>query len=67
MLQDFEDACGQFKRIMEDSGFIKLERLKNESLRSGSRRIGLVEKYCFLSEREESFIYKDLQFDGDWQ
>lgn len=64
MLKDFEDACGQFKRIMEDSGFIKLERLKNESLRSGSRRIGLVEKYCFLSEREESFIYKDLQFDG---
>ena len=63
MLQDFADACGQFKRILEDSGFIKLVRLKNESLRSGSRRIGLVEKYCFLSEREESFIFKDLQFD----
>lgn len=62
-LHDFEDACGQFKRIMEDSGFIKLERLKNESLRSESRRIGLVEKYCFLSEREESFIFKDIQFD----
>jgi len=63
LLQDFADACGQFKRIMEDSGFIKLERLKNESLRSESRRIGLVEKYCFLSEREESFIFKDIQFD----
>ncbi|SHH15976.1 TraG family conjugative transposon ATPase [Flavobacterium johnsoniae] len=62
-LQDFEDACGQFKRIMEDSGFIKLERLKNELLRSESRGIGLVEKYCFLSEREESFIFKDIQFD----
>lgn len=63
LLQDFTDACGQFKRIMEDSGFIKLVRLKNESLRSDSRRIGLVEKYCFLSEGEDSFVYKDIRFD----
>ena len=63
LLQDFEDTSGQFKRIMEDSGFIKLERLQNESLRSESRRIGLVEKYCFLSEREDSFIFKDIRFD----
>lgn len=63
MLQDFEDACGQFKRILEDSGFIKLVRLKNDSLRSGSRKIGLVEKYCFLSERDDSFIFNDIQFD----
>ncbi|MDQ1165711.1 TraG family conjugative transposon ATPase [Flavobacterium sp. SORGH_AS_0622] len=63
LLQDFADACGQFKRIMEDSGFIKLMRLKNESLRSESGRIGLVEKYCFLSEREDSFVFKDIRFD----
>jgi conjugation system TraG family ATPase len=62
-LQDFADTCGQFKRIMEDSGFIKLVRLRNESLRSESRRIGLVEKYCFLSEREDSFVFKDIRFD----
>lgn len=63
MMQDFEDACGQFKRIMEDSGFIKLVRLKNELLRSESRKIGLVEKYCFLSEREDSFVFNDIRFD----
>ncbi|MFH6967781.1 TraG family conjugative transposon ATPase [Flavobacterium sp. FlaQc-28] len=63
LLQDFADTCGQFKRIMEDSGFIKLERLRNESLKSESRRIGLVEKYCFLSEREDSFVFKDIRFD----
>lgn len=63
LLQDFEDACGQFKRIMEDSGFVKLVRLKNEALRSDSRRIGLVEKYCFLSEGEDSFVFKDISFD----
>ncbi|MBK0368616.1 TraG family conjugative transposon ATPase [Flavobacterium agrisoli] len=63
LLQDFADTCGQFKRIVEDSGFIKLERLQNESLRSESRRIGLVEKYCFLSEQENSFVFKDIRFD----
>ncbi|RXM42752.1 TraG family conjugative transposon ATPase [Flavobacterium sp. YO64] len=63
LLQDFVDTCGQFKRIMEDSGFIKLERLQDESLRSESRRIGLVEKYCFLSEQENSFVFKDIRFD----
>ncbi len=63
LLQDFADTFGQFKRIMEDSGFIKLERLQNESLRSESRRIGLVEKYCFLSEQENSFVFKDIRFD----
>jgi conjugation system TraG family ATPase len=63
LLQDFADTCGQFKRIMEDSGFIKLERLQNESLRSESRSIGLVEKYCFLSEQENSFVFKDIRFD----
>jgi conjugation system TraG family ATPase len=63
LLQDFVDTCGQFKRIMEDSGFIKLERLQNESLKSERRRIGLVEKYCFLSEREDSFVFRDIRFD----
>ena len=63
MLQDFEDACGQFKRIMEDSGFIRLERVKDESLRSRSRRMGLAEKYCFLSERDDSFVFSDIRFD----
>ncbi|MBW1655989.1 TraG family conjugative transposon ATPase [Flavobacterium quisquiliarum] len=63
LLQDFIDCIGQFKRIMEDTGFVKLTRLKNEALRSDSRRIGLVEKYCFLSEAEASFVYKDIRFD----
>ncbi|OIV40337.1 TraG family conjugative transposon ATPase [Flavobacterium johnsoniae] len=63
LLQDFIDCAGQFKRIMEDSGFVSLTRLKNDSLRSDSRRIGLVEQYCFLSEREDSFLFNDIKFD----
>ena len=61
-LQDFQDAVGQFKRIMEDSGFIKLSRLSNEELKSQSRKTGLVEKYCFLGGKEESFVFSDIQF-----
>lgn len=62
LLQDFIDSTGQFKRIMEDSGFVKLIRLGNNALKSQSRSIGLVEKYCFLSERADSFVYNDIKF-----
>ncbi|RXM48062.1 TraG family conjugative transposon ATPase [Flavobacterium sp. YO12] len=63
LLEDFIDVCGQFKRIMEDSGFVKLLRLKDNALKSESRKIGLVEKYCFLSDQEDSFIFNDIRFD----
>jgi len=63
LLQDFIDCTGQFKRIMEDSGFVKLTRLKNNSLKSESRNLGLIEKYCFLSERDDSFVFKDIRFE----
>lgn len=62
LFQDFIESTGQFKRIMEDSGFVRLTRVKNASLKSQSRNMGLIEKYCFLSERENSFIYKDIKF-----
>ncbi|MEZ0183409.1 TraG family conjugative transposon ATPase [Flavobacterium oncorhynchi] len=63
LLQDFIDSTGQFKRIMEDSGFVKFKRLGNNELKSQSRKMGLIEQYYFLSERESSFIYKDVKFD----
>lgn len=67
LLQDFIDCAGQFRRIMEDSGFIKLTRLGNNALKSQSRKMGLIEQYCFLSESENSFIYKDVKFDKGLQ
>ncbi|WP_373464067.1 TraG family conjugative transposon ATPase, partial [Flavobacterium nitrogenifigens] len=62
LMQDFLDAAGQFKRIMEDSGFIKLSRLSNGELKSESRKAGLVEKYCFLAGEEKFFAYHDIKF-----
>jgi conjugation system TraG family ATPase len=63
LLEDFIDCTGQFKRIMEDSGFVKLNRLKNNELKSDSRKKGLIEQYCFLSESEDSFVFNDITFD----
>jgi conjugation system TraG family ATPase len=65
--QEFIDSTGQFRRILEDSGFVKLTRLSNDQLRSHSRKIGIIEQYCFLSEKENSFVFKDITFDDGLQ
>jgi len=67
LLQDFVDSTGQFKRIMEDSGFVKLARLRSDELKSQSRKRGLIEKYYFLSGNENSFLYSDLKFSDGMQ
>ncbi|MFH7017388.1 TraG family conjugative transposon ATPase [Flavobacterium sp. FlaQc-47] len=65
--QEFIDSTGQFRRILEDSGFVKLTRLGNDELRSHSRKIGIIEQYCFLSEKQNSFVFKDIAFDDGLQ
>ncbi|WP_426092863.1 TraG family conjugative transposon ATPase [Flavobacterium sp. DSR3-2] len=60
--QEFIDSTGQFRRVLEDSGFVKLTRLRNDELRSQSRKIGIIERYCSLSEKNDSFVYQDIGF-----
>lgn len=67
VLQDFLDSTGQFKRILEDSGFVQLTRLKNDDLLSHSRKMGLIERYCYLSEKDNDILFKDIQFENDLQ
>lgn len=62
LLHDFLDSAGQFARIMEDSGFVSLRRLKEEELLSKERKIGIIEKYCLLSESDQEFLIKDIHF-----
>jgi conjugation system TraG family ATPase len=64
LLQDFLDSVGQFKRILEDSGFIQLKRVPDEALLSSKGRAGVIEKYCFLSEGNLPAI-KDIVFKDD--
>jgi conjugation system TraG family ATPase len=61
LLQEFEDSAGQFQSIMEDSGFVKMSRLKNNQLMSMQNKAGVIEKYCFLLENEQ-LIIKDIAF-----
>jgi len=67
LLQDFLDSAGQFKRILEDSGFVQLIRLKNSELQSHSRKMGLIERYCYLSEKENSIVFKDIKLENSLQ
>ncbi len=62
-LQDFLDGCGQFQRVMEDSGYVRLRRVLEKELISTHQRAGLLEQYCFLQEEAASHpIMADIQF-----
>lgn len=62
-LQDFRDAAGQFQRILEDSGFVKAILLGDSDIYSSDNKMGLVERYCTLSEKEGDYVFGDLAFD----
>lgn len=61
-LDEFLDSCGQFKRIMEDSGLAKLRQLKDDELLSKSRKAGIVEQYAFLVTEKDQRILRDYIF-----
>lgn len=67
MLQDFLDSCGQFRRIMEDSGFVRLDRVRGAQLASSEKEIGLIERYAVLSEKKGPAMMGDLVFDQGLQ
>lgn len=61
LVQDFQDACGQFKRILEDSHYAKLERLSEEEIFSTEKKVGILERYFFLSV-EGTRTVRDIEF-----
>jgi len=62
LLQDFMDSAGQFERILQDSGFIKLQRLTNEQLSGSGIYCGLIERYLNLHPNERSFLLNDIRY-----
>jgi conjugation system TraG family ATPase len=66
LIQDFLDSCGQFKRILEDSSFVALRRLKNKELLSDHDHAGIIEKYFYLNDDRviRDINYKDFRI-GD--
>lgn len=47
----FRECVEQFQKILNDSGFIKLERLTEEELIGTGQVVGLIEKYLSLSSK----------------
>jgi conjugation system TraG family ATPase len=58
---DFLDACGQFERILSDSGFVGLERLGDDELAGTANNPGLIERYTFLLGRDEPSLLRDIR------
>ena len=62
LLQEFLDSAGQFERILQDSGFVKLRRLNDNELTGSSYEVGLLEQYCFLQPKGAVPMIKDISF-----
>jgi conjugation system TraG family ATPase len=62
LFRDFEDSCGQFKRVLEDSGLLNLVRLTDEQLAGTPQVPGVLEQYCFLLNAGEQPVLKDIHF-----
>ena len=68
MLQEFFESCGQFERILKDSGFVQLIRLRETGLLSTDKKAGIIEKYCFLYEDDKiASLIKDIQFKDEFK
>ncbi len=46
----FVEACGQFERIINDSGFVRITRLTRDEIVGTATEAGIVEKYFSLSQ-----------------
>ena len=66
LVQDFMDSCGQFKQVLEDSGFVQLKRCGEEELLSQRGRAGLIERYCFLGDAAATDL-KDITYNNGIQ
>lgn len=60
----FLEAVGQFERIMNDSGFITLRRLRADEIIGTETTAGIVEKYFSLSQSETT-VLKDISLNPE--
>ena len=60
----FLEASGQFERIVNDSGFVRLTRLTSEEITGTPESAGLVEKYFALS-LDDTTCLEDMELGAD--
>jgi conjugation system TraG family ATPase len=61
-LQDFLDQCSQFASILQDSGFVRMERMAENQLLSDDQHTGLIEQYCSLLAPDQHGVLQDISF-----
>ena len=67
LMQEFFEGCGQFERILKDSGFVQLNRLAKDALVSTEDNIGMIERYCYLVEDISVSAVKDIEFKDEFK
>lgn len=60
----FIESVGQFERIMNDSGYIRLSRLTSDEITGSKDKCGIIEKYFSLSQSENT-VLKDIQLNPE--
>jgi conjugation system TraG family ATPase len=60
LYKDFLDSAGQFERILKDSGFVSFQRLTDDELAGTANHPGIIEQYCFLSDRAQQSLLTDI-------
>ncbi|MBX2900319.1 MAG: TraG family conjugative transposon ATPase [Cyclobacteriaceae bacterium] len=66
-LQEFLDQAAQMERILNDSGFMKLNRLTDEKLVGDEAKAGLLERFCFLLADHEHSTLRDIHFKDEFR
>ncbi|MDN5286547.1 MAG: conjugal transfer protein TraG [Mucilaginibacter sp.] len=64
-LPEFLEKAGQFERILKDCSFISLTRLNNDELSGTRDRPGIIEQYCFLLDKNDRPLLKDVHLKDD--
>lgn len=65
LIEVFMDKIGQFCKILEDSGYIKLHRLNDDELVSTEDKPGIIEKYCYLLQPGQPAVMRDLSINEE--
>ncbi len=60
----FLEAVGQFERIINDSGFIRLTRIPSDEITGTDKKAGLIEKFFALSQ-DETTCLQDIRLGAD--
>lgn len=60
----FLEAIGQFERIMNDSGFVRLTRITSDEIMGTEENPGLIEKYFSLS-LDDTTCLEDMELGAD--